>query len=41
MPTNLPPEYYKIEEQFRAASDNAERIDLLEEMMRVIPKHWQ
>jgi hypothetical protein len=39
MPTNLPPEYYKIEEQFRAASDNAERIDLLEEMMRVIPKH--
>jgi hypothetical protein len=39
MPTNLPPEYYKIEEQFRAASDNGERIDLLEEMLRVIPKH--
>jgi hypothetical protein len=39
MPTNLPPEYYKIEEQFRAASDNAERIELLEEMLRVIPKH--
>jgi hypothetical protein len=39
MPTNLPPEYYKIEEQFRASTDNAERIELLEEMMRVIPKH--
>ncbi len=39
MPTNLPPEYYKIEEQFRASTDNAERIELLEEMLRVIPKH--
>jgi uncharacterized protein len=39
MPTNLPPEYYKIEEQFRTASDNSERIELLEEMLRVIPKH--
>jgi uncharacterized protein len=39
MPTNLPPEYYKIEEQFRAASDTTERIELLEEMLRVIPKH--
>ena len=39
MPTNLPPEYYKIEEQFRAAGDNSERIELLEEMLRVIPKH--
>lgn len=39
MPTNLPPEYYKIEERFRTANDNDERIELLEEMMRVIPKH--
>lgn len=39
MPTNLPPEYYKVEEQFRASTDNTERIELLEEMLRVIPKH--
>lgn len=39
MPTNLPPEYYQIEEQYREASTNPERISLLEEMMSVIPKH--
>jgi hypothetical protein len=33
MPTNLPPEYYKIEEQYKAATDNTEKIELLEEMM--------
>lgn len=39
MPTNLPPEYYPIEEQFRAATSNEEKIALLEEMLGVIPKH--
>ncbi len=39
MPTNLPPEYYKIEEQFREAKTPREKIDLLEEMLSVIPKH--
>ncbi|MBN2472726.1 MAG: TGS domain-containing protein [Anaerolineae bacterium] len=39
MPTNLPPEYYQIEEQFREATTSAERISLLEEMLSVIPKH--
>lgn len=39
MPTNLPPEYYQIEEQFREATTNPERITLLEEMISVIPKH--
>jgi small GTP-binding protein len=39
MPTNLPPEYFKIEEEFRAASTNAEKISCLEDMLRVIPKH--
>jgi len=39
MPTNLTPEYYKIEERFREAKTNEEKIELLEEMMRVIPKH--
>ncbi len=39
MPTNLPPEYYQIEDQFREATTSAERISLLEEMLSVIPKH--
>ncbi|GAB4576332.1 MAG: 50S ribosome-binding GTPase [Anaerolineae bacterium] len=39
MPTNLPPEYFQIEEQFRAATSSAEKIALLEEMLSVIPKH--
>jgi hypothetical protein len=39
MPTNLPPDYYKIEERFREAKTNEEKVELLEEMMSVIPKH--
>jgi ribosome-interacting GTPase 1 len=39
MPTNLPPDYYSIEKQFKAATDPAEKIELLEEMMSKIPKH--
>lgn len=39
MPTNLPPEYYRIEEQFRTAETIPERIMFLEEMLSVVPKH--
>jgi ribosome-interacting GTPase 1 len=39
MPTNLPPEYFKIEKLYKAATDHAEKIELLEEMMSKIPKH--
>lgn len=39
MPTNLPPEYYKIEKLYKEATDHAEKIELLEEMMSKIPKH--
>lgn len=39
MPTNLPPEYYNIEEQYRAAETIPEKITLLEDMLSVIPKH--
>ncbi len=39
MPANLTPQYKKVEEQFRAATTDEERIVLLEEMLRVIPKH--
>lgn len=39
MPTNLPPDYFKIEEAFRKATSNEEKIALLKEMMSVVPKH--
>jgi len=39
MPTNLPPEYYDVEEQYRAAQSPAEKIALLEEMHSIVPKH--
>ncbi len=39
MPTNLPPEYSKIEERYRAATEIPEKIMYLEEMLSVIPKH--
>jgi ribosome-interacting GTPase 1 len=39
MPTNLPPEYYKVEERYRAAESDSEKANLLEEMLSTIPKH--
>ncbi len=39
MPTNLPPEYFEVERRYKAATDPAERIELLEELMGTIPKH--
>lgn len=39
MPANLPPNYYEIERRFRAAGTDAEKIECLEEMLSVIPKH--
>ncbi|OHB59014.1 MAG: hypothetical protein A2Y07_08790 [Planctomycetes bacterium GWF2_50_10] len=39
MPANLTPQYKKVEEQFRAATGDEERLVLLEEMLRIIPKH--
>jgi small GTP-binding protein len=39
MPTNLPPDYFKIEDEFRRASSNEEKIALLNKMMSVVPKH--
>ncbi len=39
MPTNLPPEYYKIEKLYKEATDHAEKLELLEEMFSKIPKH--
>ena len=39
MPANLPPTYYKLKHEHEAAKTDAERLVLLEEMLRIIPKH--
>lgn len=39
MPTNLPPEYYEVEERYRAAVTPEEKAALLEELISTIPKH--
>ncbi|MBI4703993.1 MAG: 50S ribosome-binding GTPase [Deltaproteobacteria bacterium] len=39
MPANLTPEYLAAEASFKAARELPERIEALEEMLRVIPKH--
>jgi ribosome-interacting GTPase 1 len=39
MPANLPPQYYEAERRFREARTPEEKIELLEEMMAVMPKH--
>jgi ribosome-interacting GTPase 1 len=39
VPTNVSPEYKKAEEAYRRARDPKERLELLREMQRTIPKH--
>jgi ribosome-interacting GTPase 1 len=39
MPTNLPPEYFEVDRQFRAATSPEEKIALLEELISTVPKH--
>lgn len=39
VPTNVPPEFKKVQAEFRKASDPHEKLELLREMMRVVPKH--
>jgi ribosome-interacting GTPase 1 len=39
MPANLPPQYHKVEDEYRRASTSAERLDKLREMFRLLPKH--
>ncbi|GIW89378.1 MAG: GTP-binding protein [Isosphaeraceae bacterium] len=39
MPANLPPQYAKAEEQYRAASTPAARLEAVREMYRLLPKH--
>ncbi|MFC2134170.1 GTPase [Bacteroidota bacterium] len=39
MPTNLPPEYYAVEKDYKEAKDPKEKARLLEELISTIPKH--
>lgn len=39
MPANLTPEYFEAEKRFRAAKTDSERVECLQFMLRVIPKH--
>ncbi len=39
MPANLTPEYKRAEERFRTARSPEEKLEALEEMLRVMPKH--
>lgn len=39
MPANLPPQYFEVEAKYRAAKTPAEKLEALEEMLAVIPKH--
>ena len=39
MPANLPPDYFAAEERYRNAKTAGEKIEALEEMFAVMPKH--
>ena len=39
MPTNLPPDYFAVEKRYRAAQSPREKIELVEEMLSIVPKH--
>ncbi len=39
MPTNVPPQYKKAEARYRAAETTEDKLDALEEMLRIMPKH--
>lgn len=39
MPANLPPPYYEAERRFREAKTSEEKLEALEEMLTIMPKH--
>lgn len=39
MPANLPPHYFEAEKRYRTAKTPAEKIEHLEEMLMIMPKH--
>ncbi len=39
MPANLPPQYFETEKKLKTAKTPQERIDILEELLSIVPKH--
>ncbi len=39
MPANLPPEYFEVEKRYRGAKTLTEKIEALEKILAIIPKH--
>ena len=39
MPANLPPQYYEAEKAFRRTRSTVDKLDALETMLAVMPKH--
>ncbi len=39
MPANLPPQYHKVEEEYRKAPTTEKRLEKLRELFRLLPKH--
>jgi hypothetical protein len=39
MPANLPPMYFEAEKRFRDGKTPEEKIEALEEMLAIMPKH--
>jgi uncharacterized protein len=39
VPANLPPQYLKVEEEYRRASTADERLEKLQQLFRLLPKH--
>lgn len=39
MPANLPPTYFEAEKRFREARTTPEKLEILEEMLMIMPKH--
>jgi uncharacterized protein len=39
MPANLPPQYHKVEDEYRKAPTTEKRLEKLREMFRLLPKH--
>ena len=39
MPANLPPQYFEAEKRFRFARSNEEKVEALEDMLSIMPKH--
>jgi hypothetical protein len=39
VPANLPPQYFEAEKRYRGAKTPQEKIEALEEMFALMPKH--